>query len=1361
MKNTRKRFFQGLGLSLVVGGVFLSGFLGIAQAVEVNNFGENLGFSTSPLENQIIAILTWILGFLALIAVIFIIYGGFIWMTAAGNADRIDRAKKIILGALIGLVIILLSWAIVWFVISGILESGEGGPFPPDDDPPPGDGPGGATEFFVQWHTPASAETNVSLCRGMQAKFNKAVNEGTATANITMTNVADGTSVSGSFDYSSDSRIVSFDPDGLLNSTTWYLVDMPEAVESADGDSLTPEIWQFQTGLEEDPDPPVVSNTWPNNGDSDICLTTPIVVEFNEPMDALTLKAENVEISPVEPSGLSIIDFDVVNDRTISFRTNLPLNPDTNYFVTLKSSDLNPVDPIADACGNPLDGDANGTPEPSYVWSFTTGTDAGCPPTITSMASSGYYESILTIEGFNFTDIAQEVVFFDQANADSNCFDGNFWPGVGCVSSWSNTQIQVQVPADGGVTTNGTNDGPVHVLVGGVESNSENFDLRSPYINNVLPDSGGPGKAITISGENFGGSEGTVWFRKLGGPDIPGETVICEDAWQNEQIIVAVPDGFVEGDTVWIQIEKEERRSNLYRPFTISNEGGPVLCDIEPSCGVEGDPVIFSGDGFADSPGAVNFGGANAGIDAWAPTEITAFVPAVADGEDIDAAVWQNGWSNPLPFNKPCGPGDDDDDGVHAECAGLVCIEAAGGGPDLCSDDADCTESGDTHSECNALEQCTVVPGAGSNECLDSTDCETSGSGAACSSDLDACVPDDSLCAIVGEECRPSDCSCRVPAAYACSSDTWSCVADPVACGADAVCNTSCQCDPRPQVVTWVPQGSDICRNSMIEVGFDQAMTRGTINNTTVTVTAGGAPVTGSFSYPNASRFRLNLGLLEPNTEYAVLITGGDAGVLNTDDVGMNGDFSWSFTTSDTVCEVTKVVVDPSWKLFTQNLETQSYMAQPYHNDIPLAEAPGVYEWDWSWESLNTGIITVTDSDDPEQTGTADNTNGETEIHAELDVTTPGLEKTVIGSSTAVVSLCENPWPRDVWGDWPYVEANTGFSIWYCLDEGLPGFTQIVETNGPPEVVREVFFTGLQVCQDSSIDCSPAAGGAGVCDPSQPCTTLEDVVGIRVMPNTDTKYSPELWFEKNLPEENIGNPNVRLTDGYESISVGRTRYVAATHLAGSLYANMYLLSRDEDASEVTKTILSEMANRWRFNVNVGDETVKQQLRNDMARMSALHDVRDVVEDYYALHLEYPTLDVGSYLPNRSTSAWPSWQATLGNALGKRLAVDPLNVFQVGASCVDPPFESTTCWHEEEFDGQFGEEGGEFQCDPDSRVAMYKYIPGADELDPGSVELYTNLEYPSSWVTGAGNPCADTVNSSCGCFNYLETVSPSS
>lgn len=69
-----------------------------------------------------------LLGFLGIIAMVLILYAGFIWMTSGGDPSKIDQAKKILSSAAIGLLIILMSFAIVTFILNKLLDAtGRGG----------------------------------------------------------------------------------------------------------------------------------------------------------------------------------------------------------------------------------------------------------------------------------------------------------------------------------------------------------------------------------------------------------------------------------------------------------------------------------------------------------------------------------------------------------------------------------------------------------------------------------------------------------------------------------------------------------------------------------------------------------------------------------------------------------------------------------------------------------------------------------------------------------------------------------------------------------------------------------------------------------------------------------------------------------------------------------------------------------------------------------------------------------------------------------------------------------------------------------------------------------------------------------
>lgn len=82
----------------------------------VESIGTQLGLGESDLKQTVINILNLALGLLALVAVVMIIIGGFTWLTASGNEEKVDKAKKIISAAVIGLIIVLLAWAVVIFV---------------------------------------------------------------------------------------------------------------------------------------------------------------------------------------------------------------------------------------------------------------------------------------------------------------------------------------------------------------------------------------------------------------------------------------------------------------------------------------------------------------------------------------------------------------------------------------------------------------------------------------------------------------------------------------------------------------------------------------------------------------------------------------------------------------------------------------------------------------------------------------------------------------------------------------------------------------------------------------------------------------------------------------------------------------------------------------------------------------------------------------------------------------------------------------------------------------------------------------------------------------------------------------------
>lgn len=122
----RKGLKQGLivlGLSTVLLLIFTAlGGVASAQLISEGDVPSSIAGATGgegSFRSLILNVVNFFLLFLGLIAVIMIIYGGVTYVTAAGNQESIDKAKKIIMYAIVGIIIVLISFALVRTVISG------------------------------------------------------------------------------------------------------------------------------------------------------------------------------------------------------------------------------------------------------------------------------------------------------------------------------------------------------------------------------------------------------------------------------------------------------------------------------------------------------------------------------------------------------------------------------------------------------------------------------------------------------------------------------------------------------------------------------------------------------------------------------------------------------------------------------------------------------------------------------------------------------------------------------------------------------------------------------------------------------------------------------------------------------------------------------------------------------------------------------------------------------------------------------------------------------------------------------------------------------------------------------------------
>jgi heme/copper-type cytochrome/quinol oxidase subunit 2 len=111
--------------------IFMLSLLAPALMLAVPAHAQNIDLGTNYVTNEInfatgdprtaaMSLVKLLMTFLGIIAVVIMLYGGFIWMTAAGNEDKVDQAKKLIAAGIIGLIIILAAFLIVNFVVTNV-----------------------------------------------------------------------------------------------------------------------------------------------------------------------------------------------------------------------------------------------------------------------------------------------------------------------------------------------------------------------------------------------------------------------------------------------------------------------------------------------------------------------------------------------------------------------------------------------------------------------------------------------------------------------------------------------------------------------------------------------------------------------------------------------------------------------------------------------------------------------------------------------------------------------------------------------------------------------------------------------------------------------------------------------------------------------------------------------------------------------------------------------------------------------------------------------------------------------------------------------------------------------------------------
>ncbi|MBI95809.1 hypothetical protein CL656_01535 [bacterium] len=123
MKKFLKKASIMLCLTSILMGIFVFAPAGIASAFntpisEVPSAIVQQTGGEGDLKSLVLRIVNFFLLFLGFLCVLFIIYAGFLYVTSATDEGNVDTAKGIMKNALIGILIILLSYSIVNTILS-------------------------------------------------------------------------------------------------------------------------------------------------------------------------------------------------------------------------------------------------------------------------------------------------------------------------------------------------------------------------------------------------------------------------------------------------------------------------------------------------------------------------------------------------------------------------------------------------------------------------------------------------------------------------------------------------------------------------------------------------------------------------------------------------------------------------------------------------------------------------------------------------------------------------------------------------------------------------------------------------------------------------------------------------------------------------------------------------------------------------------------------------------------------------------------------------------------------------------------------------------------------------------------------
>lgn len=616
MHSNRNKFLKFFLMAILATSFWFSGNQIVNAQPDLGlSFAEQIGLNDQDPRVTTAKVIRFGLGFLGIIAVCLLLYAGFLWMNAGGNDEKISKAKKILINATIGLIIILASFGIVSFILSRLITAtGGGGGGVCSPSCLPGEyccggacqatacsGLGGGTAFTVSSTIPTSGMSNLPRNTVIRYKFNDNV-RATSVDDTTFTVFEEPAHTVISGTRTVNGRYIEFVPDALCPPPNDTLHCLPSTMDIS------------VTAI----DGSIVSNSGKNLD----CRGAPCAIDFttgnyvDTQSPRININSQQVcaavgnifDASATDDYGLSKIDF-FVEGTSVGSQANTPppLSPfnasviwDGSSFtvgqnILLKataydfdSNETSAQKNIRVSAGHCCNGIQDGN---------ETGVDCGG----SCLACNG---------GACAPDLSQPGVCSDQmcssdfcsANGSTQavCEAAGFAPGTtNCCLCQSKPKITSISPLGGFCSSSPNTSCTVATAMADCGSNS--CDMATP--------NGNTGNFITISGSGFGTTRGKVIFMGRGGVEV--EAVLADDpvlgntdcranVWTPNQIIAIVPNGVINGKII-VESSSQARdatddsNGSLINDFLLNTIDRPGLCLVNPNSGKLNDVIDYSG----------------------------------------------------------------------------------------------------------------------------------------------------------------------------------------------------------------------------------------------------------------------------------------------------------------------------------------------------------------------------------------------------------------------------------------------------------------------------------------------------------------------------------------------------------------------------------------------------------------------------------------------------------------------------------------------------------------------------------------------------------------------------------------------